>query len=394
MQACLSQQVLALAVGISRQALIAIEAGRQVPSTAVALRLARRLGCRVEDLFSLGEAGPLDGRLIGAVDGSAGGRVLIGRRDGAWVCHALGLTSGVAADGLIVSGPTGGGGGDDAQVRIEPLLPPAELERNVLVAGCAPLLGALGDRMGGSGIEARQRWIPASSTRALEMLARGAVHIAGTHLRDSHGSGGAEAHVRRRFRGQKMWVANLVGWRAGLVLPPGNPLGIAGVADLLGRGAATGGEHGGGEHGGGDQHRRGNRRDRKHSVRIAWREQGAGAQKLLLKLLRSAGATMEDLPAGPIVRGHMEVAQAVVLGAAGVGMSIEAAALAYGLDFLPLCDERFDLVLSASVGEEECVRRLLDAIDSPAFRRDVAALGGYDTADTGHVATIPAEGPS
>jgi molybdate-binding protein len=77
------------------------------------------------------------------------------------------------------------------------------------------------------------------------------------------------------------------------------------------------------------------------------------------------------------VRTHMEVAYAVSLGAADVGFAIRAVAMELALDFIPLVEERFDLIVPESLIDDERCRRLLDTLSSGSFRRELDTLG-YD----------------
>ena len=155
-------------------------------------------------------------------------------------------------------------------------------------------------------------------------------------------------------------LVNLTRWRQGLVVPAGNPLAIRSGADLLRRG-----------------------------VRFARREDGAGAQALVDRLLREQGVERGYVH-GPLATGHQEVAQLVRCGAADFGVAIEGVALAAGLDFVPLTEERFDLVVPADLAESAPVRRLLDMIDDDAFRDEMAELPGYDGHEAGHATTLEA----
>jgi molybdate-binding protein/DNA-binding XRE family transcriptional regulator len=360
-RARLSQQALADSAGITRQALIAIEAGRQVPSTMVALRLASALQCRVEDLFRIGEASQVCARMASPpASRCATGRMTMGRIKGEWIAHPLPASSPGAADGVLL-GPSAADA--PGKVLVQPLLEHEEIGRNIMVAGCAPVLGVLSERVGLRFADARVRWLGATSTRALDLLSGGLVHVAGTHLFDERTGKDNVSMVKERFGDQRMLVINLVKWQQGLILPSGNPRKIRRAADVLRRG-----------------------------IRVAWREEGAAARTLLVRALAAAGACKADMPRGPVLPGHMEVAQAVAIGAAHVGVAIEAAALAFGLDFIPLAAERFDLVLAAGSASTAPVARLLDAIDDGAFRREVKELGGYDASATGHVITLDAAG--
>jgi molybdate-binding protein len=81
----------------------------------------------------------------------------------------------------------------------------------------------------------------------------------------------------------------------------------------------------------------------------------------------------------------MEVGQAVALGAADTGVAIRAAAIAADLDFVPLAEERFDLVFTPGAAADPRLARLLDTLAGPAFRRELEGFGGYDAGETGHV---------
>ena len=86
-----------------------------------------------------------------------------------------------------------------------------------------------------------------------------------------------------------------------------------------------------------------------------------------------------DVEAG----GHLAVAQAVASGAADVGVAVQAAALALGLDFVPLESERYDLVIPNHFLDDPAVQALLDLLRRPGLRRRVEALGGYDVSGMG-----------
>lgn len=348
-----SQQALGDLVGVTRQAILAIEAGKQVPSTSLSLRLARALRCGVEDLFSLGDREHVDARLAPGTDGHAAARVALAEVDDGWVAHVLPGDASIAADGIVSSVGHG-------RALVEPLVDPARLRMAAVVTGCAPLLGLLAKRVGERYTDARVTWLPAGSGRSLDLLGERFAHVAGLHA--SHSAAGDDnvSVVRRRFPGRRMLVVNLTCWRQGFVLPPGNPLGIHSAADLL-----------------------------RPGLRLARREPGAGAHELVHRMLEVEGAAPATL-AGPLAHGHAEVAQLVRCGAADVGVAIESVALAAGLSFVPLSEERFDLVVPAELADHPPVARLVDVLDQRAFRTEVGHLPGYDTKLSGHVTTLGA----
>ncbi len=321
----LSLAGLAARVGVSRQALGAVEAGRSTPSTALALALARELSCRVEDLFRLGPP-----RLPGLrCPDLAGARVSLAQVAGLWVAHALDSSSGTPADGLV-----------DSEGSIELLRDPSELRDSALVAGCAPALGVLTGR--------HARWLQMGSSEALRLLAEGRVHMAGLHLADRDRPELHDALVRERVRGS-VELVSLLGWREGLITAPGNPLGLRELGDLA-------------------------------RLRIARRPEGSGAARVLSRALAESG--VEPLP-GPLVQTHADLARAVLLGAADTGVVIEPVAEALGLPFLPLSEERFELAIRTEHMAHPGVARLMDTLASAGFARDVGAMGALDLASLG-----------
>jgi molybdate-binding protein len=79
----------------------------------------------------------------------------------------------------------------------------------------------------------------------------------------------------------------------------------------------------------------------------------------------------------------MEVAQAIAMGAADAGIAIRGAAAAFGLGFVPLAVERFDLVIPRVLATDPRVERLVDALGSTTFRRELDTVGGYITHESG-----------
>jgi molybdate-binding protein/DNA-binding XRE family transcriptional regulator len=338
----MTQDELARRAGLSRQALHAIETARSVPSTAAALRLASVLSVPVEELFWLEEGAAIRAELAGPM----AARVALAEIDGRWVAHPLasGEALHVAADGLRKG------------ARIEPLRPVHELRRNVLVAGCDPALGLLAART--SGRDFRLAWVDAPSETALAHLRGGRAHVAGAHLLDEESGEYNVPFVRELFRGRAMVVVTLASWELGFAVARGNPLRIRRAADLARR-----------------------------SVRLVNRAPGAGARKLLDRLLQAEGVPARSIPGyGRIASGHLEAAQTVRGSGADVAVVPRAVALAHGLGFVPLSRERFDLVLPRESLSDERIARALAVLASRSFRRELSALSGFDVARCGRIA--------
>jgi molybdate-binding protein/DNA-binding XRE family transcriptional regulator len=348
----MSQAALAAAAGLSRQSVGLIEAGKAMPAVDVALRLARVLGESVEDLFAPGES-PLAARWAASVEkerrGRRGERLVLARIGGRWVAHPLGSEGArVGADALAAA--TRGRG-----VEAELVRPAEDVSANVIVMGCAPALGLMAERFGRRATTGRLVWLGRSSTCALRALARGEVHVAGVHFPAAPGGGASVADVRRIVGAAPISIVALARWEVGLVVARGNPRRVRGVADLARR-----------------------------RIRLAVRERGSGARELLDRRLRAAGVGADVVSSATVrATGHLEVAQAVALGAADVGVATRDAAIAFGLDLVPLAEERFDLVVGrAAIGACD-VEHVLDLLTHGGLQRELSALG-YDLSGCGH----------
>ncbi len=338
----LSAAALASRTGVTRQTVYAIEAGRYMPNTALALRFARELAVRVEDLFELEAAAPdrtVDADLISGPSPSHQGQpvqlCVVGRRTVAVpappVPVYLPLADGVLAGRSVLS------------FRPEPL------PKRLLIAGCDPALSLLAWRAARAGVDVALA--SANSSQALALLKAGRIHIAGTHLRDDLRA------VRKAFPRGGVRIVTFAAWREGLVVAPHNPKGIRSVAALARRG-----------------------------VRIVNREPGAGSRILLDAELSRAGVKSRAVAGyDRIAHGHLPAAWQVLNGLADCCIASEAAARAFGLAFVPLAAERFDLVIPEDLASSAQVERLIDAMQALDFRHELEVTGGYDTGQTGRL---------
>src|SRR5215470_17937126 len=228
----LNQQELAKRAGVTRQTISGVESGLYLPSTLVALRLARALGCRVEDLLWLEEeTTSMDVVPAASVPVGCASRLLLARVGDRWIAHPLNGDQTVRTELLPA----------DAEGHLEPgqtrmptrLLEDVEtLAHTVVVAGCTPALAlwARSAERGHPGL--RVHWLTANSTIALESLARGEIHAAGTHLYDPDSTEYNVPFVRRIMRDRAVVLITLGVWEEGLVVRPGNPRNVRTVADL------------------------------------------------------------------------------------------------------------------------------------------------------------------
>jgi len=341
----LSQQHLARRAGLTRQAVVAIEAGHYTPNTAVALRLAQALACRVEDLFLLPEQ--LIERPAVVVGGrcSPGTRVVVGTVGDRLVAHPLeggGLFA--PADGVTLPSPS--------DVRL--FVPPEVADRTAFLVGCDPSLGLLASWVSRRSSDARLVWLPGSSQVALDSLRRSTVHVAGIHLRDARTGEFNVAQARRALARTGGIVVSYAGWEQGFIVKRGNPKKLGSVADLA-----------------------------RPGVRLVNREPGSGSRALLDQLLAGACIPTEAiLGYEHVVGSHHAVARAVADGVADLGVGLRAVARAE-CGFVPLADARFDFIIPNHHLDHPAIKVLLDVMQSASLRADLAALPGYDVSETG-----------
>ena len=202
---------------------------------------------------------------------------------------------------------------------------------------------------------------PGGSLDGLKRLAAGEAMVAGCHAPDD--DGGYRARVIETAMAGRPAVAIEWAWRKqGLVVAPGNPLGLKAVADLA-----------------------------RADMRVALRQEEAGSRLLLLQLIGRAGLELEALQAMERpARSETEVALAVLEGKADCGLAIEAAARQHRLDFVPLIEERYDLVLMRRDYFEAPVQALLATARTKAFGARARELGGYRI---GGLGTVVFNGP-
>lgn len=355
---------LARSVGVSRQTIYAMEAGDYVPNTSLALALARILEVHVEDLFQLeGEAQapakPVAAEVLHTGEPLRKGQPVqlceVGKRLIAVPAEpqpaVLPLADGVLVEQAPRSGP--------ASVRAFPA--DGSEGKRLLVAGCDPGIALLAHHLSRTaGIELIVA--SSSSRQSLTWLKDGLVHIAGSHLRDASTGDYNLAAVRKLFPRGGVKVVTFAIWEQGLVFAAGNPKGIRSAADLARSDGA------------------------KNAVRVVNREIGAGSRELLDAELQRAGIAAKDvLGYEREAPGHLPAALAVSLGEADCCVATRSAAQAFGLGFLPLATERYDLVIRQAFVKLPAVEALLDSLNRSAIRRRLEMLAGYDTSHTGEV---------
>jgi putative molybdopterin biosynthesis protein len=189
----------------------------------------------------------------------------------------------------------------------------------------------------------------------LVALKRGEAHLIGTHLLDPATGKYNLPDIKKHLPLSKVIVMNLVIREQGLIIAKGNPKKIKGLKDLT-------------------------RKD----VAFINRQPGAGTRVLLdykLKKLRISPEQIRGYEKEEFT--HMAVAVAVASGLVDTGLGIKSAAVALGLDFVPVDREDYDLVFLKDFFASDMGQKLVEVICSEAFKQAVEKLDGYDTTKTG-----------
>jgi len=195
------------------------------------------------------------------------------------------------------------------------------------------------------------------SMGGLMALRRNETHIAGSHLLDEKTGEYNVPYIKRLLPDRALVLINLVYRQQGLIVLQGNNKKIKGLEDLA-----------------------------REDISFVNRQKGAGTRILLDYQLNSMKMNFQDIKGYEREEySHLSVAAAVASGTADAGMGVLAAAKALDLDFIPLAEERYDLIIPAEIMETEKIQKLLEVIRSDKFKGEVRKLGGYDVKETGKV---------
>ena len=348
---------LARQAGVSRQTIYAIEDGSFIPNTTIALKLARALDCSVEDLFSLApdepvaaplladlldpqHRKPVELQLVNVLDTGKGAQAM--PADAAF--HFL-----PDADGVLQPGRM-----QRPSVTVAQRDPRASVEA-LLIAGCDPALSLLANQGRANGIAVSL--IPASSEQSLHWLRELKVQIAGSHLLDARSGEYNSPAVRRLFPKRPISMLTFAHWQSGLVTQANNPKQIRAIADLG-----------------------------QPDITIVNREKGSAGRAHLDNALKSAGIERSRIAGyDRVAYGHLPAAFAVANGWADCCLATQSAARCFGLNFVPLWTERFDLVLARTFLKTPNGELLADLLNRSNFRQKLRAIAGYDSTHTGEL---------
>ena len=288
-------------------------------------------------------------------------RMIVGRIEDKFVAVPLkkgsgAITSLTRANAILRIGAHSEGEKGGSEQELELLAPLKQIERTIISTGSHDLsLDIINDQL--------RRLDPAYSLASTHVGSFGGIlatrqkmcHLAGCHLLNpADGTYNVEA-IRQYLPGRAIRLITLVHRQQGFIVPKNNPKAIRTIHDLL-----------------------------REDVAFINRQAGSGTRVLLdYELERN------DLDCDAIngydqdEYTHMAVAVAVLSGKVDTGLGIKSAARALGLDFVPLVEERYDLIIADELFRTPMVQAVLDLIQTSKFTQSVEQLGGYSTRETG-----------
>jgi molybdate-binding protein/DNA-binding transcriptional regulator YhcF (GntR family) len=193
------------------------------------------------------------------------------------------------------------------------------------------------------------------SLAGLIALAQGEADLAGAHLWDEHSDSYNVPFVQRIFPGRCVVLLTLAHRQLGIIVPRGNPQGINRLEDLTGKG-----------------------------VCVVNRQPGSGTRLWLDAQLKLLPLPADRLTfSGLEMTTHLGVAESIAREEATAGLGIFSAANTYNLDFVPLTQERYDLIVPEENWEKPVIQSIIDIVRSENFLGTLRSLGGYEVQQTG-----------
>ncbi|HEY2838167.1 MAG TPA: substrate-binding domain-containing protein [Pirellulales bacterium] len=335
-----SQDELARRSVVSRSGISAIEIDRLVPSAEAALAIARALGCRFEEVFYFEGGEPAD-MVWAAVPAKTPCRYWLANVAGRRIVYS----SAALGDHVLPHDGIFDG------VHLKPTKSPEsedEEARTLVIASCDPAIGLLASEL------ARVRRIrllvlSLSSRAALAALGKGLIHVAGVHFAGA-GKAGNNAQVRSQL-GLDYQLLRAAEWQAGLAFDPQRRLSSV-------RGALQ--------------------------TKLRWvgRETGSAARQCLDEVLG------DRQPPRHLAQSHRGVAEAIRAGFADAGVCVQLVSEQAGLNFLRIRKEPYDLCFAIAEMHDPRIQALVEVVQSSTYRRMLAELPGYTSAEAGALRSV------
>lgn len=268
------------------------------------------------------------------------------------------ISSFMKADGMleIEQGIEGYDAGSRVKIRL--LRDKQELRRTLVAIGSHdPLLDELSDMIHREDASVYMSSSHVGSMGGIMATRRGENHVAGIHLLNEKDGSYNESFVKKYFPKGEVRLVECVGRTQGLMVAKGNPLQISGIEDL-----------------------------EKEGLRYVNRQKGSGTRILIDYLCKKNDVDTSNIYGYEREEfTHTSVAAQIASGTADAGMGIYSAAKLYDLDFIPICIEQYDLLITDKAWETHMIQQLIKVLKSEQFKKRMEELGGYELHQPGEI---------
>lgn len=290
-------------------------------------------------------------------------RVKLGNVEGKIIASPLGRGAGlimslVRADGILRVPVNCEGYEAGQQVEVILRKDQSQIQNTVVIIGSHdPLLDVLSDLMSKSHSGVNVSSTHVGSLGGIMAIRRGEAHMGGVHMLDMEDGTYNVSYIKKYMPEIKMALLHLVNRTQGFMVAKGNPKNINSVSDLTTEG-----------------------------LRFVNRQKGSGTRLLLDFNLQRSGIDSAQIKGYDKEEfTHLSTAAAVAENGADAALGIYSAAKAFGLDFIPVCDEQYDLAIPVKFLNTDIVAKVIEVIKSKEFISAAKDMGGYDTSHTGEI---------
>ncbi len=261
------------------------------------------------------------------------------------------ITSFTKADGILQIPQNCEGIEAGKEVEIHLSRPLCEIEKTLIITGSHdPLIDEVTDILSKKGFPFRVCSTHAGSMGAIYAVRDGLAHMGGIHLLDTETGEYNTSYIDKYIPSENATAVRGVGRVQGLMVKKGNPLGIKEFSDIT-------------------------------DVRYVNRQRGSGTRILCDYLLEKNGISPEEINGyGNEEFTHTAVAALIAAGNADAGLGIYSAAKMYGLDFIPVCNEKYEFLIGKEYLEDPMVKAFLEVLYSEKFKARLEEMGGYTEA--------------
>jgi putative molybdopterin biosynthesis protein len=264
----------------------------------------------------------------------------------------------VNADGVLEIDQSIEGIEAGTKVKVKLLSPEEKIQNTLVCIGSHdPIIDIAADIMHSKNKKYFLSSSNVGSTGGLMALKTGETHMAPTHLLDMETGEYNASYLKKYVLGKKIALVKCVNRIQGFMVVKGNPKNINKFEDLS-----------------------------REDVKFVNRQRGSGTRLLLdynlnklnIDLNKINGYFREEFT-------HLAVAAAVEAGDADAGLGVYSAASLMGLDFVPVCNEEYDLAIPLEYLDSDIIREFIETIKSTEFKEKLDELGGYDYSNAGTI---------